>query len=474
MRPRPIILFLPLLWLAACTVGPEYRRPEVTLPEHFREAGGEWRAAQPGEFTVPERWWRVFGDAELDRLEERVVIDNQSLKLAEARYRAARAAVDSASAARLPGVTGAASASRGRVKSEGVSNNFSLSASANWEIDLWGRVRRSIEAAQARAESSADDLAAARLSTQALLAQTWFQLRATELQHQLLQRTLAADARFLQLTRDRHSAGVASGLDIAQAETQLGSVRIQLSENELQRAQLAHALTTLLGGKDDIQLVSDAPLPAIPAVPELLPSTVLERRPDIASAERLAAAANAQIGLAETAYFPVLNLGANGGFSASVLDQLFNAPSRVWSLGPSLAMTLFDGGARSAAVEQARAGYDQAVATYRQTVLTAFQEVEDNLAAARLLRRQADEQSQTLAAARRAREYAEDQYRAGTISSLNVISAQTAELAADLNLVSIRTRQLAASVVLLKNTGGRTGSLEKAVTSTSGRQASED
>jgi NodT family efflux transporter outer membrane factor (OMF) lipoprotein len=459
VRPRLIILFIPLLWLSACAVGPDYTRPEVVLPDRFGEAGSEWRPAQPGEFKVPERWWRVFNDAELDTLEAQVVIDNQSLKIAEARYRAARAAVDSASAARLPSVTGAAAASRGHAKGETVKNNYGLSASANWEIDLWGRVRRSIEAAQARAESSADDLAAARLSTQALLAQTWFQLRAADLQNQLLQRTLAADTRFLDLTRDRHSAGMASGLDIAQAETQLGSVHTQISENELQRAQLTHALAMLLGGKD-VPVVTSTSLPPVPDLPELLPSTVLERRPDIASAERLAAAANAQIGLAKTAYFPVLDLGVNGGLSSSVLDQLFSAPSRIWSLGPSLAMTLFDGGARKAGVEQARAGYDEAVATYRQTVLTAFQEVEDNLAAARLLRREAGEQAQVLDAARRAREIAEEQYRAGTISALNVVSVQTAELASELSTVSLQSRQLAASVVLLKNTGGRTGPSE--------------
>jgi NodT family efflux transporter outer membrane factor (OMF) lipoprotein len=206
--------------------------------------------------------------------------------------------------------------------------------------------------------------------------------------------------------------------------------------------------------------VTSTSLPPVPDLPELLPSTVLERRPDIASAERLAAAANAQIGLAKTAYFPVLDLGVNGGLSSSVLDQLFSAPSRIWSLGPSLAMTLFDGGARKAGVEQARAGYDEAVATYRQTVLTAFQEVEDNLAAARLLRREAGEQAQVLDAARRAREIAEEQYRAGTISALNVVSVQTAELASELSTVSLQSRQLAASVVLLKNTGGRTGPSE--------------
>ena len=459
MKETPVrsslILFIPLLWLTACAVGPEYRRPEVKLPEQFSEAGGEWRAARPGDFQVPERWWSVFADPELDRLEAQVVIDNQTLKAAEARYRAARAAVDSAAAARLPSVTGAADATRSR--SAGVTaNSYSLLASASWEVDLWGRVRRGIEAAQARAESSADDLAAARLSTQALLAQTWFQLRAADEQRRLLQRTLAADARFLGLTRDRYAAGVASALDIAQAETQLGSVRTQLSEVELQRAQLAHALAALLGG-NDAQAEALAPLPPVPPPPALLPSTLLEQRPDIASAERLAAAANAQIGLAQTAFYPLLDLGATAGSRAGALGRLFDAPSLLWSLGPSLAMTLFDGGARSAAVEQARAGYDEAVATYRQTVLTAFQEVQDNLAAARLLQREADEQAQALAAARRAREIAEAQYRAGTISSLNVITAQTAELAAERSAVDIHSRQLAASVQLLKNAGGRTG-----------------
>jgi NodT family efflux transporter outer membrane factor (OMF) lipoprotein len=454
-----LIALIPLLLLTACAIGPNYTRPQVAIPDRFSEAGSEWRTAQPGEFKVPERWWRVFNDADLDRLEAQLVIDNQTIKIAEAQYRAARAAVDSAASARLPSVTGAADASRGRSNAV-TANSFSLSASASWELDLWGRIRRSIEAAQARAEASADDLAAARLSTQALLAQTWFQLRAADLQTQLLQRTLAANTRFLELTRDRHGAGVASGLDIAQAETQLGSVRIQLSEIELQRAQLAHALTALLGGKD-AQAPATAPLPPVPELPELLPSAVLERRPDIASAERLAGAANAQIGLAQTAYFPVLDLGATAGLRSVALDQLFNAPSRIWSLGPSLAMTLFDGGARKAGVEQARAGYDQAVATYRQTVLTAFQEVEDNLAAARLLRREADEQALALAAARRARAIAEDQYRAGTSSSLNVISAQTAERAAELNAVNIRTRQLSASVVLLKNAGGGIGLIDE-------------
>lgn len=447
-----LILCIPLL-LAACAGGPDYRRPDVALPERFSEAGGEWRGAQPGEFTVPENWWRVFADPGLDPLEARVAVDNPNLKAAEARYRAARAALDSASAARLPSVTGAAEA--GRARDKGVTaNSFAVSASASWEIDVWGRVRRGIEVARARAEAGAGDLAAARLSAQALLAQTWFQWRAAGEQEALLRRTLAAYTRFLALTRDRHDAGVASGLDVAQAETQIGNVSSQISEAELRRAQLGHALAALLGGTD-VPPDADGALPAVPAPPVLLPSTWLEQRPDIAAAERLAAAANAQIGLARTAFYPVLDLGAGVGLRSNTLGRLFDAPSRLWSLGPGLAMTLFDGGAREAGVEQARAGYDQAVAQYRQTVLTAFQEVQDNLAAARLLGREAEEQARTLAAARRARAIAEAQYQAGTVNALNVISAQTAELAAEIGALNLHARRLDAAVTLLKNAGGR-------------------
>lgn len=452
MRFRPL-LFIPLLWLSACAVGPDYKRPDVTLPDRFSEAGGEWVSVRPAEFKPTEQWWRVFGDGQLDRMAAQVAVDNQNLKAADAQYRAARAAVDSAAAGRFPTVSASAGASRGQ--SKGVTgNDFSLAASASWELDLWGRVRRTVEAAQAKAEASADDLAAATLSTRALLAQSWFQLRSDDLQIALMKAALEGDRRFLGLTRDRRAAGLASGLDVSQAESLLNTDRAQLSELELQRALLAHAINNLLGGRD-APATSGAELPAVSPVPALLPSTLLQRRPDIASAERQAAAANAQIGLAETAYFPVLDLAAMAGGNANTLGALFNVANRVWSVGPSLAMALFDGGARGAAAAQARAGYDQAVANYRQTVLNAFQEVQDNLATARLLQREAGEQSQALGAARRAREIAEAQYQAGTIDALNVITARNTELAAERNMLAIHSRQLAASVQLFKNLGGR-------------------
>lgn len=447
------ILLLALPWLTACTIGPEYRRPDVTVPERFAEAGAQWHIAAPGEPPLVGAWWKPFADASLDALEERVSVDNQNLKVAEAQYRAARASVDAVAAAQLPALSLAADA--GRTHSKNVTTGtYGLAASASWEIDLWGRIRKTVEAARASAEASAADLAAARLSTQALLAQTWFQWVNAAGQRQLLLRTLEADRQFLDLTRSRYEAGVASSLDIAQAETQLATAQIQLSESELQQAQLEHALTALLGGAHPNPGEPPASA-AIPATPRLVPSALLESRPDIAAAERRVAAANAQIGLARTAYFPSLDLGAGAGWRSTALGQLFDAPSRIWSVGPALALTLFEGGARAAASRKAVAEYDQAVAIYRQTVLTAFQEIEDNLAAARLLQREAEEQTVALTAARRAQYIAEEQYRAGTASALTVITARINAYAAERDALNIHMRRLLAGVMLLKNLASR-------------------
>ncbi len=453
------IILLPLIWLAACATAPEYQRPDMKLPDHFSEAGVEWRPARPAELKLPADWWAVYGDADLDRLEARVVVDNQNLKAAEAQYRAAGAALDLARAARLPTVGAAADASRGRAAGI-TANSFGLGASAGWEPDLWGRIGLNIEAAGANAQASADDLAAARLSTQVLLAQTWYQLRADQQQRQLLLRTRAADARFLALTRDRYAAGVASGLDIAQSETQLASAAAQLREIDIQLAQTAHALALLLGNPGmGFPAAAETPLPEVPPVPDLLPSDLLpsdllQHRPDVAAAERRVAAANAEIGIARSAWYPTLDLGASAGFQSGALDRLFNASSRVWSLGPSLALTLFDGGARTAVLEQARAAQAQAVAVYRQTVLSAFQEVQDNLAAVRLLALEARDRDMALAAARRATGIAEAGYRAGTASALDVITAQTAEYTAERAVIDIRNRRIAAGLQLMKTAAG--------------------
>ena len=445
--------------LAACSPGPDYVRPEAEVPATFKQAG-RWQAAAVDAPLPQEKWWQAFDDPVLDGLVEQVMLDNQNLKQAEARYRAARATLDSARSAFFPTVSLAATANRGNTAaaasvSTPATTTYSLSALASWEIDVWGRIRRNVESADANLAASAADLGAARLSTQALLAQTFIQMRAAEAQLDLLQRTIGAYGRFLELTRNRFAAGVASQLDVAQADTQLSNVEAQAIDAENQRAQFEHAIAVLVGRPPAVFAISTVGrLPSAPAIPELIPSLVLEHRPDIAAAERRMAAANAQIGVAAAAYFPVLDLAGAIGYRNSALWNLIDAPSRYWSVIPTLAGTLFDGGARQAAVSQATAGYDQTVAAYRQTVLTAFQEVEDNLAAARLLTRESEIQERALAAARRSRLIAENQYRAGIGSALNVVTAQSAELFAEVTSIATSSRRLQATVQLYVNAGG--------------------
>lgn len=460
-RSLPIALAVAL---AGCSLIPPYSPPTVDLPAAYKEEG-PWRPAA-GKLESPEKWWLAFDDPLLADLEEQLVINNQNIKLAEAQYRAARAAVDSARAGLFPTLGLDASATRSRsaaVTGSGssdsvarIANLYSLSAQASWEIDLWGRIRSGVTAAGAQAEASAADLGAARLSAQALLAQSYFGLRAADAQVALSERTIAIYERFLVLTRNRVAAGVASPLDVSLAETQLNTARSQLAEARLQRAQAEHATATLIGKPPaELTIAPAGPLAEVPAAPALIPSGTLESRYDIYSAERQVAAANAQIGVARAAWFPAIDLTGTAGYRSSTLGDLFSAPARFWSLGPALALTLFDGGARAAAVEQARAGYDQTVATYRQTVLTAFQEVEDNLAAAHLLADEAQSQVAAVAAAAKAREISENQYRAGTAASLAVIVAQASELNAESSAIAIWNRRMAAAVQLYKNAGGR-------------------
>jgi len=442
--------------LCACTPGPDYVRPIQETPQAFKEAAN-WKQASATPIVVEEKWWKLFNDPVLDGLEDQLNIDNQNLKLAEAQYRAARASLDSARSAFFPSLSAAASRTRSdNAVGLAPGTNYAATASLAWEIDVWGRIRRNVDSGEARLQASAADLAAARLSSQALLAQSYVALRASDLQLALLARTVAAYERFLELTRHRQRAGVASPLDVAQAETQLATVQAQRIDLANQRAQTEHALAVLTGRPPAaLSLAIAAALPTLPATPSLLPSTLLEQRPDIIAAERRVAAANAQIGVAEAAWFPVLSLGGSLGYRNASLDRLFDLPSRFWSLGPSLAMTLIDGGGRSAALALAAAGYEQTVASYRQTVLTAFQEVEDNLGAARLLEQEAAAQARALAAARRTREIAEQQYRAGIASALNVVTAQGAELSAEVGAIAIANRRLQATIQLLKNAAGR-------------------
>lgn len=457
--------------LAGCAVGPDYVRPEVSTPAAFKEAAtsDKWQtlenaaAATP---VAPAEWWKAFGDPALDALVQELQINNQNIRIAEAQYRAARAALDSANAAFYPTINGNFSGNRAAnaivnnnngTQSQGSrppTNTINLSASASWELDLWGKLRRGSEAAGASLDASAADLAAARLSAQALLVQTYVQLRSTELQLALQTRTVHAYARYLELTRNRHEVGVAGALDVSNAESQLASAKAGGYALELQRAQYEHALATLVGKTPaELSLPGTAALPAQPATPVLVPSAWLATRPDIVAAERRVAAANARIGVAKSAWFPTLTLSGNAGYRNNELSDLISAPHRFWSLGPALALALFDGGARNAAVASAGAAYDQSVATYRQTVLTAFQEVEDNLAAARLVGAEGQERAVAARAARRTREIAENQYQAGTAGQLEVTAAQATELAAERTLIDARQRHLQAAVQLYKNTG---------------------
>ena len=444
------------LLLAACAAPPPYQKPAMDVPAVFKESG-LWKAANSSAATVPDNWWLLFNDSVLNDLQNQVIVGNENLKAAAAQVQVARAALGSSRAGLLPAVGASAGGSFSAVPgSPATITSYSAAASATWELDLWGRVSGNVSAAQARLQASAADLASARLSVQAILTQTYFSLRAAEAQAALLDRSVAAYLRSLELTQNRYNAGVSSAADVAQAQTQLKSTQAQRMEASSSRAQLEHALATLLGKPSAmLTLPRTANLPQAPVIPVQLPASLIERRPDIAAAERRVAAANAQIGVAQNAFFPAVTLSANAGLRGSTLAQLLSAPNLFWSLGPALAATLFDGGARKSAEESARASLDQATAAYRQTVLIALQEVEDNLVIAVSLEEQLALQTDALAAAQRNLEITNNQYKAGTVSYLNVVTAQATALSAERTLLDVRNRRLGAITQLLKNLAGR-------------------
>jgi len=439
--------------LAACSVGPNYVRPPVETSSAYKEAQG-WKRAQPRDEQPRGNWWEAFNDAQLNALVTQVAITNQTIKAAEARVREARALTQAARAAFFPIVTANASATRSGGRG-GTSNNYNVALDVNWEVDLWGRVRRTVEASEATGEASAADLESAKLSAQAQLAEDYFLLRAQDAQIRRLNDTVAAYERSLQLTRNQYAVGVVGRGDVVQAETQLKSTQAQAIDATVQRAQLEHAIAILIGKPPaEFSLAAEAVPTVFPDIPLELPSELLERRPDIAAAERRAAAANAQIGVAESAFFPSLTLSATGGFQSSVLSQLFSLPSRYWSLGPALAQVIFDAGLRRAQTAQAIATYDENVANYRQTVLTGFQEVEDNLAALKILEQEAAVQDEAVKAARESLAIVLNQYRAGTANYLAVVVIQAAALNNERTAISILGRRLTASVALIKALGG--------------------
>jgi NodT family efflux transporter outer membrane factor (OMF) lipoprotein len=442
--------------LAGCTVGPDYVRPPVEVPTAYKETG-TWKTAEPRAADAGQPWWAAYGDPVLNRLMQDAESANQNLRLAEATYRQAQALADSARAALYPTLGANAGAGRALSNSSGIKegNDFSTSLSASWVPDFWGGVRRSVEANNDNAQASADDLANAHLTIQAAVAQDYFQLRITDQQRGLYAATTEAYARALKLTRAQRAAGVALLSDVALAESQLASAQASATDLDASRALLEHAIAILTGRPPaNFSLPPGGTDLLLPAAPTGLPSELLERRPDIAAAERRTALANANIGVARAAYYPNIVLSASGGFNAGTLGSLFDTPGRIWSLGATLAQTLFDGGLRRAHDAQAVAAYDAAVAQYKQTVLTGFQQVEDNLATLRVLDREAEFQAQAVKAGETAERLSLAQYRGGTATYLAVVTAQTLSLTNQRSAVQLRGRQLAASVSLITATGG--------------------
>ncbi len=447
---------LALALLAGCAVGPDYQRVPVAAPAAFKEAGN-WKTAQP-QPVDGQPWWALYGDATLDALMTQANQANQSIALAQAQYRQARSIADGARSGFFPSVGVSASGGRARTNSAGlkVGDPVSLGLSASWEPDLWGSVRRAVEAGDFASQASAADLAGARLSVQATLAQAYFQLRTTDAQAALYARTVEAYGKALALTRHQYQAGVALRSDVALAQTQFESADAQRIELQLQRSQLEHAIAVLMGkAPADFSLAPlDAPLLSAPALPGALPSELLERRPDIAAAERRTAQANANIGVARAAYYPRLILSGSDGRISSGIGNLFSTPARVWAVGAALSETLFDGGLRAARDAQVMAAYDATVAQYRQTVLASFQEVEDDLSALRVLGQESAVQQRAVQAAQLAEQLALRQYRAGTVSYLAVVTTQALSLVNQRTAVQLQGRLLVASVALVKASGG--------------------
>jgi NodT family efflux transporter outer membrane factor (OMF) lipoprotein len=450
-------------FLTACAVGPDYVRPTAPVPESFKEMK-DWKVAEPKDEIVRGRWWEIYNDPDLNALEEQVVISNQNIAAAEAQFRQALAQVRMDRSSFFPTITAAPSATRSLRSSSlssgatppGTSTLYTAPLSlATWELDVWGRIRRTVEADRANAQASAADLENARLSAQASLAQNYFTLRTSDRMKQLLDATVLAYEKSLQVTKNQYDSGIASRGDVLQGETQLKITKAQAIDVGVQRAQAEHAIAVLVGKPASNFSIPVSPLNAVPPpVPAGVPSQLLERRPDIAGAERRMAAANAQIGVAKAAYFPTITLNGAMGYQSNLTSNWLTWPSHYWSLGTTVSQTLFDGGFRFAQSDKAWAAYDQSVAAYRQIVLTAFQDVEDNLAALRILEEEAAAQDDAVRTARKSVEFAFNQYKEGTVNYLTVVVLQAAALSAEKTAVTIMNSRMAASVLLIKGLGG--------------------
>jgi NodT family efflux transporter outer membrane factor (OMF) lipoprotein len=461
--------------LVGCMVGPNYVKPSTPMAPSFKEESGKppiqqdgWKMAQPGDQAPRGNWWEIYDDPQLNTLEAQIDSANQTLKIAEANYREARTAIRFNRSAEAPtiGVAPSISAVRDSAnqpyfpasQANNGNGDFTLPVDLSWEIDLWGRIRRSVTAAKEQTQASAADMAAVQLSLQAELAYDYFELRSADAEKKLLDDTVQAYGKALELTNYRFEGGAAPKSDVAQARTQLEDAQVLDTDITVERAQYEHAIAILIGKPPANFTLPPSPIdlqtPAIPAIPQILPSELLERRPDIAASERRMAAANEQIGIAQAAYYPTLNLSALAGFQGTSALNWFNWPSRFWAVGPSLSETLFDAGRRRATKESAVATYDANVANYRQTTLTAFQQVEDNLAVLRILAGESQQQHSATAAAEETLRLFMNRYTGGVDTYLQVVTSQTTALSNEQNDIDIRRRQLDASVLLIKALGG--------------------
>jgi NodT family efflux transporter outer membrane factor (OMF) lipoprotein len=452
-----------MMLLAGCTVGPKYTRPNVpTAPvDAFKETDG-WKPAQPSDQLLRGKWWEIFGDPQLNALESELTVSNQDLKVANARFVEARAIVHFNRAAQFPTISTSPgieslrdSANTPYLPTTSTTGSFVLPFDLSYELDVWGRVRRTVSASREEAQATAGDLATVNLSLHAELAYDYFELRSADAQKKLLDDTVKTYQDALQLTVNRFEGGAAPKSDVAQAQTQLQSTMVQDTDVAVQRAQFEHAIAVLIGKPPAAFSLHVSPLNlAPPDISAGLPSQLLERRPDIAAAERRVAEANDQIGIARAAYYPTIILGASAGFEGDSITNWFTWPSRFWAVGPSMIETLFDAGRRRATSQAALANYDGTVASYRESTLTAFQQVEDNLAALRILTQEAQQQKQATASAEDSLQIFTNRYIGGEDPYLQVLTAQTIALQNERNDVDILRRRMDASVLLIKALGG--------------------
>ncbi|RDJ00559.1 RND transporter [Dyella solisilvae] len=460
---RLVFAIAAALSVGACSLAPAYKQPEAPVAEHYQSAG-PWTTAAPADQLPREGWWKLYGDARLNELEDQLIAHNADLAAAFASYEQSRDFLAQVRADLFPQVSAGFGAQRNRqslnaplhgATSPEYYNQFSVTGQATYEVDLWGRVHDNVAAGRASMQASAADLASVRLSLEASLADSYVQLVGVDRQIDLLQKTVDAYQRALQLTKTLHEGGAVSGLDVDRAQTQLSATRSELSQTKAQRDVLLHAIAVLVGQPaSSFTLDPKTDLPNLPVIPVGLPSTLLERRPDIAAAERRTAEANAQIGVARSAFFPSLTLSAGGGYDSGSWGNLLTAPSALWALGPNLLMNVFDGGRRRAQVASAHAAFDEASANYRSAVLTAFQQVEDNQSLLNNYGNALVDQQDATTAADRTLKLALALYKQGANSYLDVVTAQVDSLNAHLGLLSLQANQLRASVQLVRALGG--------------------